>query len=96
MSKPDYVITLERWQENGTLALLGRLIEEKTEVNIPRSNGSTSRGTITGWDHAGLSVSARFVDGDGVTKYKADLSTAKVIEKNPGVFVAEHEYMRAK
>lgn len=91
MSKPAYVILLERWEANGTLDVIDHLQDEKIEINVPRSDGSTSRGLIVGRNHAGLTLHLTFA-ADGKTKYK-QTTTEEVIGVNPDLFVAEHAFL---
>lgn len=53
-NKPDYVVKLETWRNDGTSANLDRALRERTPVRILRSSGEFVTGIIAGWGHAGL------------------------------------------
>lgn len=69
--KPDYVIDLERWRDDGTFDRLTAARDSRSPIRIKRSSGEFVTGVIAAWGHGGLSHMVAW--GDGADQYESNV-----------------------
>jgi hypothetical protein len=74
---PDtYVVTLNRWRDDGTFDRLYAAAEKRTPVQIKRTSGEMVTGIVATYGHAGLSCVVAW--GDDVAGVTVDIGADRV------------------